>query len=253
MAEPLNELYVVALAREISDGMRLHVGANQPDVMLAALLARRLWAPRLRVVMLTDFLLHPPQTTHHLDRRCYAPALVEARRASFQQASPFDDLLRTPTMFGGGLQIDRRGNANLTGIRSGSRYKLRGPGSAGLPTLTSTASTFFIACPRHDAKSLVDRVDEVSILGDPVARRALGLKPRSLQAVITPLASFAPSDDGLVLTEITAGVDLSDVQRATGFPLRTDGIPALRRPVAPEEHSAMAELCGPRTRATVTV
>jgi glutaconate CoA-transferase, subunit B len=241
-SDPLGDLYVIALAREISDGVRLHIGANQSDIMLAALLSRELWAPHLKVVMNADYLLHGRGTTLHLGRRCYDPTLVAERRATFHQADAFDDLRRAPMMFGGGLQVDGRGNANMIGIRDGDGYRLRGPGSAGLPTMTTMAARFVIACPLHNRTALVQKVDMISILGDPVTRRRLGLDERALVAVITPQARFEPTDDGLFVTELAGDTELSKLRELTGFELRTNGEPWRRPPITPEEHAVLAAL-----------
>jgi acyl CoA:acetate/3-ketoacid CoA transferase beta subunit len=237
-----DDLYVVALAREISNDVRLHIGANQADVMLAALLARGLWAPRVKVVMNADYVLHARGATLHLGRRCYDPALVAERQATFHQGAAFDDLRRAPMMFGGGLQVDSRGNANLIGIADGDGYRLRGPGSAGLPTMTTMAPRFVVACPLHNTATLVPKVAAISILGDPVARRELGLDERALVAVITPQARFEPTDEGLVVTELAGETDLSDLRQMTGFEVRATGEPQRRPPMTPEEHDALAAL-----------
>lgn len=241
--------YIVTLAREIEDGTRLHVGANQPDVALAALLARRLWAPRLMAVIATDYVLQHRSSDVQLGRRCYDPRLVAERHATFHQSAAFDDLRRAPMMFAGGLQVDARGNANLIGTRNQGRYSLRGPGSAGLPTMTTMAARFVIACPRHRPATLVPRVDAISVLGDPAARRRSGLDPGSLAAVITPLARFEPSEEGLVLTELAVDAELAEVERQTGFEIRVEGEPARRAPVGEEEAALLDELRGAARRA----
>jgi acyl CoA:acetate/3-ketoacid CoA transferase beta subunit len=240
--DPDRDLYVVALARDIPDRVRLHIGANQRDVMLAALLARKLWAPGLMMVMNADFILGASDATVHLGRRCYDPWLVAQRRATFHQGAAFDDLRRAPMMIGGGLQVDGRGNANLIGIRNGDDYRLRGPGSAGLPTMTTMAARFVIGCPHHARTTLVPRVDAISILGDPVARREAGIDGRALVAVVTPKARFEPTDEGLLLTELAGDTTMSALRELTGFEVRVAREPGRRPPITPEEQAVLAEL-----------
>jgi acyl CoA:acetate/3-ketoacid CoA transferase beta subunit len=211
--------YIAAIAHELHDGERLHVGANQVDVAAAAHLARRLWAPRLRCNIAGCWAMRGPLDTALLGRNSYERDLVADRRATFWQARVFDDLRRTAIVFAGGLQVDGRGNANLIGIRDGDRLVVRGPGSAGLPTLTTFAPRFYMICPSHEPRFLVPAVSAVSVVGDPAARERVGLDPNALTAVITPLARFEPSPDGLVLTETAPGVGIDEVASRTGFEL----------------------------------
>ena len=167
---------------------------------------------------------------------------MAGRDSTFWQARAFDDALRAPLVFAGGLQVDFRGNANLAGIRDGERWMLRGPGSAGLPSLTALAERFFIMIPVHEPRFLVRECSLVSVLGDPVARAAAGLAPDSLAAVLTPLARFEPSGDGLVLTEIAPGATVAEVAERTGWPIRADVGVKERPPLSADEAETLAGL-----------
>jgi glutaconate CoA-transferase subunit B len=94
----------------------------------------------------------------------------------------------------------------------------------------------------HDPRSLVERVSAISVLGDPVAREACGLNRDSLVAVITPLATFAPSENGLVLTEVVAGLGVDALAERTGFPIRAADDVAERPPLTEDEARVLAEL-----------
>lgn len=238
----LTQLHVLALARELRDGDRLHVGANQADVLLAAAIARRTWAPRLRVVGAGVPFLRVGADARAIGRRTYDRALVDARDATFHQSRVFDDLLRAPICFAGGLQVDRFGNVNLVGVVEGERTVLRGPGSAGLPTLTSFAPRYYVTCPVHSPRVLVESVSRVTVLSDPAARRAVGLAPDGLVAVITPLARFEPGADGLELVERAPGVTLEDVADRTGFAVRSSQAVRERPPATQDELAALASL-----------
>jgi acyl CoA:acetate/3-ketoacid CoA transferase beta subunit len=241
-APALQDLFIAAMARELHDGDRLFVGANQNDVSLAAHLARRLWAPTLKFWASSMAHLDASQDLSRVGRSTLDPVLVAGRDSTFWQAHAFDDALRAPLVFAGGLQVDRRGNANLAGIRDGERWILRGPGSAGLPSLTALAERFFIVIPVHDPRFLVQECSLVSVLGDPVARAAAGLSPDALVAVITPLARFEPSADGLVLTEIAPDTTVAEVAERTGWPI-PDAVDAKERPaLSAEEAETLARL-----------
>lgn len=235
------DLYLMTLARQMRSDDVVHVGASQVDVWQAAEVARRLWAPGLRVVAAGTYILGTGSSTALLRSRTYARDLIAARQATFTQSRVFDDLRRTRVVFAGGLQVDQRGNANLIGFMNGERY-VRGPGSAGLPTLTSHAERFFIAMPCHGKRALVGKVDGISVLGDPVAREAMGLPAHSLQQVITPLASFRPGPEGLELISTSPGVTLADVQAATGFEVRTHADCCERLALTADEHGALTQV-----------
>jgi glutaconate CoA-transferase, subunit B len=239
----LRDLFVAALAREMRDGERVFLGANQGEAALAAYLARSLWAPRLKLWTAGMAQIDPAQDRLFAGRRTYENVLVAARGSSFWQARGFDDALRAPVVFAGGIQVDERGNANLAGLRDqDGGWKLRGPGSAGLPSLTAFAKRFFIMVTSHDPRSLVERVSAISVLGDPVARAELGLERDALVSVITPLATFVPSDDGLVLREVAGGVGADELKQRTGFPIRAHEAVTERRPLSDEEARSLASL-----------
>jgi acyl CoA:acetate/3-ketoacid CoA transferase beta subunit len=211
-------------------------------VSLAAHLARSLWAPTLKFWAGGMAHLDPSQDLLRVGRSTLDPVLVAGRDSTFWQAHAFDDALRAPLVFAGGLQVDSRGNANLAGIREGERWILRGPGSAGLPSLTALAQRFFITIPVHDPRSLVRECSLVSVLGDPAARAAAGLAPHSLVAVLTPLARFEPSRDGLVLSEIAPGTTAEVVAERTGWPIPADMDVKERAPLSVDEAETLARL-----------
>jgi glutaconate CoA-transferase, subunit B len=236
------DLFIASLARELHDDDRLFVGANQINIALAAHLARRLWAPRLKFWASSTAHLDRSQDALRVGRSTLDPVLVAGRDSTFWQAHAFDDALRAPLVFAGGLQVDARGNANLAGIRHGDGWKLRGPGSAGLPSLTALATRFFIMIPAHDPRFLVQECSAISVVGDPVERRRLGLVPSALQAVLTPLARLEVDDGGLVLTETIEGMSIADVQAETGFEMRTRDDVGTRAALTSEEETTLAHL-----------
>lgn len=236
-------LYVAALAREMRDGEALHVGAAQDDVWLAVQLARALWAPRMRVVASGTFLLDAAAAMPSTVPRTYARDVVAGRAASFHQSRVFNDLRRDRVAFAGGMQVDARGNANLVGIYDDDdQLRVRGPGSGGLPTLTSHTERFFIAVRHHSARVLVQRASRISVLGDPAARAAAGLPPHALRAVITPLARFEPSAAGLQLVEVAPGVTLDALAQRTGFALSPHDDLRERAPLNEHEAAVLEDL-----------
>jgi UDP-N-acetylmuramoylalanine-D-glutamate ligase len=93
------DLYVASLARELRDHETVFVGANQPDVALAAYLARRLWAPRLRIWAAGTAQLDPAMDLAMVGRRTNDRIVLSARGASFHQARAFEDRSSSPAGF----------------------------------------------------------------------------------------------------------------------------------------------------------
>lgn len=240
----LQDGFLLALAREMHDQDRVFTGANQIDVALAAYLARSLWAPHLRLWASGGPRLDPTRDTDNVGRGQFDPWLVHQREAFWWQARAFDDLgVRPVVCFAGGLQVDARGNTNLEGLPGATGgWALRGPGSAGLPDLTAWAQRFYVIVSQHTRLTMVPKCARITVVGDPLARAAVGLKPDSLEAVITPLARFEPTTDGLVLTELASGVDLEEVQSATGFPVVLADEVRRRAAASDEEDAALARL-----------
>ena len=237
----LADLYVVTLARQMRDHDILHVGASQLEVWQAAEVAKQLWAPNLRVVAAGTYRLGSGRQTDTalMKSRTYARDVIAARQATFTQSRVFDDLLRSRVVFAGALQVDMAGNANLIGFTRDGK-PVRGPGSGGLPTLTSHSERFFIALQRHTRHTLVGRVDRISVLGDRRARRELGLPDAALQQVITPLASFQATEDGLELLAYSPGTSAAGIQEQTGFPVRPAPGCGPRAPMTLAERNALA-------------
>lgn len=242
-AQRLEDLFIVTLAREMTGDQPVFVGTNQIDLALAAFLARRLWAPRLRFWASGMAQIDPSMDLLTVGRRSYDNVLIGVRGSTFWQAKAFDDGLRAPVVFAGGLQVDRGGNANLVGIPDeAGGWKLRGPGSAGLPSLTAFARRFYIMVPKHDPRFLVEACTRISVVGDPEMRAAAGLRPDALVAVISPLATFVPSSDGLVLSQLSPGVSREALAERTGFEIRDTGNVAERPGLTGEEAEALAVL-----------
>ena len=242
------DLYLLALARNMRDQDIVHIGASQLEVWQAAEVARLLWAPNLRVVAAGSYHLGRgrPINQAFMRSRTYGRDLVADRDASMLQTTIFNDLRRGRVVFSGAMQVDMRGNGNLIGFENNGRY-VRGPGSAGLPTLTSFSDRFFFALPRHLPTILVPQAHRISVLGDPAARARLGFNPHALQEVITPLASFRADEAGLRLAELAPGVTLQNVQDQTGFQIEADAALGERRPATDEERSALEYVRGATT------
>ena len=127
-----------------------------------------------------------------------------------------------------GLQIDQFGNANLIGLKQNNEsngFKLRGPGSIGVPTLTSHVGRYYIVANRHDTKTFVKKCDFISAVGwgdgGHDARTRLALPGGGPKFCITPLAvlDFEERSKAMRIKSIHPSVSLQQVLASTGFEL----------------------------------
>jgi glutaconate CoA-transferase subunit B len=228
----LNELFAILLARDLRAGDRtIMVGANMPMARAAAVLANLTTHPDARILIGLGVQSvgdggDPPAVHPFL----FDPRTLLAEALMFQ-AQVFDDMNSPDVFFVGGLQIDRRGNLNLFGIpASGGGWKMRGPGSIALATMSTHCRGYYIVMPRHDPRTFVERVALVSALGDARERARLRLPGGGPRLVLSPLGAFDFDEDGeLRVRSLHDGVTPEQVREATGFPLAVPDDP-LRTP-----------------------
>ena len=127
-----------------------------------------------------------------------------------------------------GLQIDQFGNTNLIGLKRENdlnRFELRGPGSIGVPTLTSHVGRYYIVANRHDTKTFVKKCDFISAFGwgdgGHDARTRLALPGGGPKFCITPLAvlDFEERSKAMRIHSVHPGVSLQQVLANTDFEL----------------------------------
>lgn len=142
-------------------------------------------------------------------------------------------------------QIDRMGNTNISRIGPADQPHPALAGSRGLPDDSVLLPHGLYYLPRQGPRSLVERVDFVSGVGDrrrlPAGSRAPG-RPGYL---VTDLGvfDFSGPDGGLRLRARMPGVTLQAVREATPFPL--DGVEGEVPEVVPPteaERRALARL-----------
>jgi glutaconate CoA-transferase subunit B len=222
------DVMAVSLAREFRDREVVVMGAVPALPLLACRLAKSLHAPSLSYVVGGSGTVNPQLpvlTTQSCDPRlaggpCALPlpevVLLEGRGDVFD------------VFCAGGLQIDAHGNCNLVCVGDRSHPKLRGPGSVGLPFLTSVQRVVAYSLS-HTPRTFVEHVDFVSGRGD---RTAL---------VVTPLACLEkdPETGRLRLASVHPGVSAANVQAQTGFELV---VPAEVPETSPPTEAELAEL-----------
>lgn len=234
-----NELFAILLARDLRPEDRtIMVGANMPMARAAAVLANLTTHPDARILIGLG--------VHGLgdggDPPGVYPFVFDPRslvgEALMWQGRVFDDMSRPDVFFVGGLQLDRRGNINLFGIRDEARdgWKMRGPGSLALATMSTSCRGYYIVMPSHDPRTFVERVDLISALGDKTERERLGLPGGGIRLILSPLGVFEVGEDGEVrVRSLHEGVSADDVRAATGWPIEVgDDVPVTAAPTADE-------------------
>lgn len=137
-------------------------------------------------------------------------------------------------------QLDRFGNSNISAIGDHHKPQVQLLGVRGAPgNSVSHPTSYWI--PRHSRRSLVEKVDMVSGVGNDNAAAGGPSVQRhhDLRRVVTNLAVFDfEGDEGAMrLASVHPGVEVEQVIAATGFDLRLTGdVPETRRPTDDELH-----------------
>ncbi|MHA2502627.1 MAG: CoA-transferase [Candidatus Kariarchaeaceae archaeon] len=212
----VSERIAVFLSREISDNEVGICGAVAAIPMAALILAERTHAPGMKWIAGGSGYVNPrgdlvPSSTD------LKMAVGAETKLSMHEVIPIE-MDKIDFFFAGGLQIDARGNANLAGLPSVNGWKLRGPGSVGLPFL-ARAGKVFLYTENHSVRSLVDKVSYISGPGH-VGERRYGEGP---QVLITDKCIFRWNRDldGWQLYSLHEGYSIEDIKEVTGFDFDT--------------------------------
>jgi glutaconate CoA-transferase, subunit B len=244
MSVSTDELFAVLLARDFRHGdQTIMVGANMPMARAAAVMASMTSHPDARVfvgqgIQALGDATAPPAVHPFL----FDPRTLAAEALMFQ-GRVFDDMSRPDVFFVGGLQVDRRGNLNLFGIPDGEGgWKMRGPGSIALATMSTHCAGYYIVMPRHDPRTFVERVALISALGDLTERARLGFPGGGPRLVLSPLGVFDFDFYGeMQVRSIHAGVSPAQLREATGFELNVPDDVAVTEPPTDEELTLLRE------------
>jgi len=228
------EHVVVALARLLRDGEVACHGVNSLLASLALLLARRCHAPRLRHVAIGGGLDATPPT---LPASSSGPGWLAGSPVVLSNVDVYQLALRgrIDVMLLGAAQVDVRGRVNSTVIGPFHRPRVRLPGGGGAAVLFQVVRRVIVYRTRHDPRSLVPAVDFVTAVGN-------------LDRVVTPLAVFRMTAEGLRLEGLQPGVSLETVERQTGFPVVPTADCAALPPPSAAELAALEALDPARLR-----
>jgi glutaconate CoA-transferase, subunit B len=216
----LNELMVVAAAREIKDGEIVFVGMRLP--LIAFVVAKNTHAPDA-IGLFENGIVRSTPSPELIYTMADPPNILGATQC-LDMASVMS-LLQTGRVnlgFLGAAEVDRYGNLNSTQV-SGKKGIVRLPGSGGACDIASLAQRFVVLL-EHSRHRLPERVSYITSPGNgdgPGWRQRVGLPRGGPAAVITTKCVLRFAEDGeAFLSTIHPGLTVEDVISNTGWRLR---------------------------------
>lgn len=219
-----NELLAVMGARELADNQTVFTGVGAP--MMASVLAQRLHAPRLTMVIeggIVGPMWRPgwlPISTNEMRAAYHAQMLPGITDAFLLAQRGFLDV-----GFIGGAQIDQWGNLNTSAIGGYDRPKVRLPGSGGANDIISLCRAVIILTV-HEKRRFIPKVDFITSPGHVAggdSRTRSGLLFGGVRRVVTTLGlfDFEPESRRMRLEAVHPGVTVEQVRDHTPFDLLT--------------------------------
>lgn len=241
MSYTLNELMVVAAAREIHDGEVVFVGMRLP--LIAFVVAKKTHAPNAIGLFENGVIRATPSP--ELIYTMADPPNIRGATQCLDMMSVMGLLQsgRVHLGFLGAAEVDRYGNLNSTQVQ-GKQGLVRLPGSGGACDIASMAHRF-VALLEHAKHRLPERVSYITSPGNgEVAgwRRRVGLPRGGPAAIITTKGVLRFGEDGeAFLSTVHPGVTVEDVLANTGWKLKVaDEVKNTPEPAA-EELKAIRE------------
>jgi glutaconate CoA-transferase subunit B len=239
-----DDLMIVAAARALPPSAVCFVGIGLPSV--AANLARRLQPPGPVLIYESGCLGARPD---RLPLSIGDGVLADTATAVVSVPEVFGYWLqagRVDVGFLGAAQIDRFANLNTTVVGDYGAPSTRLPGAGGAPEIAASCGQVLILL-RHSRRAFVAALDFVSSVGfgrGGEDRTRLGLRGGGPREVITDLGVLRPhpTTRELVLVAVHPGVEVDQVQAATGWDLQVAPELAVTEPPSDRELAALARL-----------
>ena len=246
VAEPAStgELQTIVAARLLRDAGSVFIGVGRPST--AAILARMVFNRDLVLVYESGTIGAKPR---RIPLSIGDGELAETADAVVAVPEMFNYWIgpgRIDVAFLGAAQVDRFANLNSTVIGDYDRPMTRLPGAGGAPEIAASCGEVVIVAP-HSKRTFVERLDFRTTVGygdGPGDRHSLGFRGRGPSAVITDLGVLEPDPETciLTLTAIHPGIEVEQVQDATGFDLGVSDDLQVTEPATDEELEALREL-----------
>ena len=216
----LNELMVVAAAREIKDGEIVFVGMRLP--LIAFVVAKNTHAPNA-IGLFENGVVRSTPSPELIYTMADPPNILGATQClDMGSVMALLQSGRVNLGFLGAAEADRYGNLNSTQV-SGKNGIVRLPGSGGACDIASLAQRY-VALLEHSRHRLPERVSYITSPGNGEGRgwrKRVGLSRGGPAAVITTKCVLRFGQDGdAYLSTIHPGVTVEDVQVNTGWKLR---------------------------------
>ena len=214
-----DEIMSVVAARHLRNGQVCFVGIGLPSE--AANLARLTHAPDVVLIYESGTIGTRPDVLPlsigdgELAERADLVVSVPEIFAYWLQAG------RVDVGFLSSAQIDRFGNLNSTVIGGYDHPEVRLPGAGGAPEIATLAGEVIVML-RQSTRTFVPEVDFVSSLGFGRDGKGRSVESgRGPTVVITDLGVLEPDPDTneLILVAIHPGIDVGEVEAATGWEL----------------------------------
>jgi glutaconate CoA-transferase subunit B len=231
----IDELMVVALARQFTDDDIMLNGTVSFIPVAAALLARQTHAPGFTWVAGAVGVDADPGyiVGNTLDPTMWKNCVMYLPQLEDMWGYVCRNTLETFCIRG--AQIDKYGNVNNSVIGDFKKPKVRLPGSAGMGDMATLDKKIYIWSTTHNPRTFVDQVDFLAAPGyldGGDARKRLGLK-NGPALVITDLCvmDFEPESKRMRLKSVHRGLTPKQVQEKTGFELlMPDNVPETEAP-----------------------
>jgi glutaconate CoA-transferase subunit B len=246
VAEPAStgEMQTIVAARLLRDAGSVLIGVGRPST--AAILARMVFNRDLVLVYESGTIGAKP---FHIPLSIGDGELAETADFVVSVPEMFNYWIgpgRIDVAFLGAAQVDRFANLNSTVIGDYDQPKTRLPGAGGAPEIAASCGEVVIVAP-HSKRTFVERLDFRTTVGygdGPGDRHSLGFRGRGPSAVITDLGVLEPDPETcvLTLTAIHPGVEVEQVEDATGFDLGVSDDLQVTEPATDEELEALREL-----------
>ncbi|MDH5403010.1 MAG: hypothetical protein OEY49_11010, partial [Candidatus Heimdallarchaeota archaeon] len=225
----IEELITCIFARDIKDGEVGICGAVSDIPMAAMQLAERNYNKQIKWIAGGSGYINPrgflvPSSTD------FQMSYSADARLSMDEVIPIE-MREIDFFFAGGLQIDERGNSNLAGIPKDGGWKLRGPGSVGLPFLPK-AKRVYLYTMSHNTRTLVNKVNYISGPGH-IGNNQMGNGP-TLLVTNKCVFKWNYNEDKWELESIHPGNSLTDIKETTGFEFEFDNITETPEPTEDE-------------------
>lgn len=242
----LGEALIYQIARTIEDGILAFHGFGSPLVQLALHLAKRSHAPKLVLVAGATYGVNPAPPFLTPTSNDWAMNRGAECHLSIDELFDLAAAGRLGRMFLSGLQIDRRGNLNVTRLGR-ERMSLKLPGGGGGGNLSCDARRITLWTAAHRAPPdqsgrrrfrLVERCDFITSLGHGVPggpeRKQLGHVGQGPDWLITELGVFDFDENGQArLAALYPDVSLDELRASTGFEIAVrDDLASIPLPTA---------------------